>query len=152
MSIHILYSNGENTIGSFFQSKITPFNRDMNLNFEPAFSLRFDKTSLKTIKTELSALIKFSDTFYIGVENGLAIIVVSENQTKMDITYKRSLFITIDSDIDADYSINRFISILKNLKSKEPVILVSTNQLMAIQDSNNTYVLGNKEIDSNAEI
>ena len=147
MSIHILYSNGENTIGSIFQSKITPFQRDMNLNFEPAFSLRFDKTSLKTIKTELSALIKFSDTFYIGVENGLAIIVVSENQTKMDITYKRSLFITIDSDIDADYSINRFISILKNLKSKEPVILVSTNQLMAIQDSNNTYVLANKVID-----
>ena len=147
MSIHILYSNGENTIGSIFQSKITPFNRDMNLNFEPAFSLRFDKTSLKTIKTELSALIKFSDTFYIGVENGLAIIVVSENQTKMDITYKRSLFITNDSDIDADYSINRFISILKNLNSKEPVILVSTNQLMAIQDSNNTFVLANMEID-----
>ena len=147
MSIHILYSNGENTIGSIFQSKITPFNRDMNLNFEPAFSLRFDKTSLKTIKTELSALIKFSDTFYIGVENGLAIIVVSENQTKMNITYKRSLFITNDSDIDADYSINRFISILKNLNSKEPVILVSTNQLMAIQDSNNTFVLANMEID-----
>ena len=146
-TIKTFYCDKEINIASVFQSKITPFQRDMNLNFEPAFSLRFDKTSLKTIKTELSALIKFSDTFYIGVENGLAIIVVSENQNKMDITYKRSLFITNDSDIDADYSINRFISILKILKSKEPVILVSTNQLMAIQDSNNTFVLANKEID-----
>ena len=147
MSIHILYSNGENTIGSIFQSKITPFQRDMNLDFEPAFSMRFDKTSLKTIKNELSGLSKFSDTFYIGVDDSLSIIVVSENQNKMDITYKRSLFITNDSDIDADYSINRFISILKILKSKEPVIFVSTNQLMAIQDSNNTFILANKKID-----
>ena len=96
MSIHILYSNGENTIGSIFQSKITPFQRDMNLDFVPTYTMTFDKSTLKTIKTELSALSKFSDSFCFYVDDGLAFIYIRNNLSEMDIEYKRRLFIVND--------------------------------------------------------
>ena len=151
-TIPIFFSNTQYTIGSFTESKITPINVNWNFNYEYAFIIELNKTLLQTLIRELSALNIFSETFYLGVENELAIIVISENQSKMDITYKRSLTFAENSDVDGDYSIRDFITILKNLKTKEPIITISTNQLMVIEDTYNTYTLANKEIDWNAEI
>ena len=146
-TINTFYCDKEINIASIFQSKITQFQREMIIDFEYAFDISLEKTLLQTVVKELSALSKFSDTFWIGVDNELSFIVVSENQSRMDITYKRSLTFTNDSNIDAEYSISHFITILKNLKSNEPIITIATNKLMIIQDSYNTYTLPDMDSD-----
>ena len=93
------------------------------------------------------ALSKFSDSFYIGVDDGLAFIYIRNNLSEMDIEYKRNLYIVNDTNLGVHYSIELFLTILKNLKSNEPVMTVSKNKLMAITDNNNTYLLANREID-----
>jgi hypothetical protein len=146
-TINTFYCDKEINIASVFQSKITPFQREMIIDFNRAFNITLDKTLLQTLIKELSALSKFSDTFWIGVDNELSFIVVSENQSRMDITYKRSLTFANDSDIDAEYSIKHFITILKNLKSNTPIITIASNKLMIIQDSYNTYTLPDMDSD-----
>ena len=146
-TITIFFSNAQKTIGSLFESKITTDKVNMDLHFEPEYSMTFDKTYLKIIKTELSALSKFSDSFYIGVDDGLAFIYIRNNLSEMDIEYKRRLFIVNDTNLGVHYSIELFLTILKNLKSNEPVITVSKNKLMAITDNDNTYLLANRKID-----
>ena len=146
-TISIFFSNAQHTIGSLFESKITTKKVNMNLYFKSAFSITLDKTLLQTIIKELSALSKFADTLWLGVDNELSFIVVSENQSRMNITYKRSLTFTNNSVVDAEYSIYHFLSILKILKRNQPVITVSENKLLAITDSDNTYLLTNEEID-----
>ena len=146
-TINTFYCDKEINIASIFQSKITQFQREMIIDFEYAFDISLEKTLLQTVVKELSALSKFSDTFWIGVDNELSFIVVSENQSRMDITYKRSLTFTNDSNIDAEYSISHFITILKNLKSNEPIITIATNKLMIIQDNYNTYTLPDMDSD-----
>ena len=146
-TINTFYCDKEINIASVFQSKITPFQREMIIDFNRAFNITLDKTLLQTLIKELSALSKFSDTFWIGVDNELSFIVVSENQSRMDITYKRSLTFTNDSNIDAEYSIRHFITILKNLKSNTPIITIASNKLMIIQDSYNTYTLPDMDSD-----
>ena len=146
-TINTFYCDKEINIASVFQSKITPFQREMIIDFNRAFNITLDKTLLQTLIKELSALSKFSDTSWIGVDNELSFIVVSENQSRMDITYKRSLTFANDSDIDAEYSIKHFITILKNLKSNTPIITIASNKLMIIQDSYNTYTLPDMDSD-----
>ena len=146
-TINTFYCDKEINIASIFQSKITQFQREMIIDFEYAFNISLEKTLLQTVLKELSALSKFSNTFWIGVDDELSFIVVSENQSRMDITYKRSLTFTNDSNIDAEYSIRHFITILKNLKSNEPIIIIATNKLMIIQDSYNTYTLPDMDSD-----
>jgi hypothetical protein len=146
-TITIFFSNTQKTIGSLFESKITTDKVNMDLHFEPAYTMTFDKSTLKIIKTELSALSKFNENFYVGVDDGFAFIYIRNNQTEMNVEYKRWLFIVNDSNISAHYSIDFFMTILKNLKSKEPNITILKNKLMAIQDNDNTYVLAHKEID-----
>ena len=148
-TINTFYCDKEINIASIFQSKITQFQREMIIDFEYAFNISLEKTLLQTVLKELSALSKFSNTFWIGVDDELSFIVVSENQSRMDITYKRSLTFTNDSNIDAEYSIRHFITILKNLKSNEPIIIIATNKLMIIQDSYNTYTLPDMDSDWN---
>jgi hypothetical protein len=146
-TINTFYCDKEINIASIFQSKITQFQREMIIDFEYAFNISLEKTLLQTVLKELSALSKFTNTFWIGVDDELSFIVVSENQSRMDITYKRSLTFTNDSNIDAEYSIRHFITILKNLKSNEPIIIIATNKLMIIQDSYNTYTLPDMDSD-----
>ena len=148
-TINTFYCDKEINIASIFQSKITQFQREMIIDFEYAFNISLEKTLLQTVLKELSALSKFTNTFWIGVDDELSFIVVSENQSRMDITYKRSLTFTNDSNIDAEYSIRHFITILKNLKSNEPIIIIATNKLMIIQDSYNTYTLPDMDSDWN---
>ena len=146
-TINTFYCDKEINIASIFQSKITQFQREMIIDFEYAFDISLEKTLLQTVLKELSALSKFTNTLWIGVDDELSFIVVSENQSRMDITYKRSLTFTNDSNIDAEYSIRHFITILKNLKSNEPIIIIATNKLMIIQDSYNTYTLPDMDSD-----
>ena len=146
-TIKTFYCDKEINIASVFQSKITPFQREMIIDFEYAFDISLEKILLQTVIKELSALSKFSDTFWIGVDDELSFIVISENESRMDITYKRSLTFTNDSNIDAEYSIRHFITILKNLKSNEPIITIAINKLMIIQDSYNTYTLADMDSD-----
>ena len=150
-TIKILFSNKERNIGSFYESKITKNIVNLDLMFAPAYNIILNKTLLKTLIKELSALTKFKDSFYIGNDDGLSFIYVRNTSHRMNIEYRRNLFITNDTDLGAHYSIKLFTIILKNLKSKNPVITISTNKLMIIEDNNNTYALANKEIDLNAK-